>query len=311
MEVMSMKRIALILLVLVTAVSFAACNAEDSGSFGVTGRSPGSFSDSEELRANSYGGEGYVSNKAAPAAPMSNADPEASEDLRKIIRNASLDMEAKDASELFAKLTAYCSEQGGYEFSSDVKHYETYTVISATLKLPPRALESFIAYAGEHGTVINSKTDSQDVTEEFYDIQTRLETKRRSLEQYYALLGNADTIDDILKLQRIIDDLTEDIEASEGRLRLLDGLSDMATVRILIRQENDPITIRREIDWSALSLGDMGYLIQYGFVSLMGVVVTALQWLVIVLAVTSPLWLTAGIIVCVVIRRGKKKKAPR
>ncbi|MCL1823324.1 MAG: DUF4349 domain-containing protein [Oscillospiraceae bacterium] len=242
------------------------------------------------------------------ALPTGNNPQEAA---RKIIRDAYMDIEAENASLLYASLSAYCKFLGGYEFQTDIQNYEEFSVIQATLKIPPEKLDDFMTYAGENGKIINSKINSNDVTDNYYDMKTRVEIKRRSLESYYKLLENAENLSSIISLQRTIDGIIEDIESYEGKIRVLDSLSEMATVRLLIKQENDPEPIeevREDVEWDALDADDMGYFIKSGFISVVNFFVSIFQWLIIALAVASPIWIPIGIITFIIIVRNKKKR---
>jgi hypothetical protein len=253
---------------------------------------------------------GGVYNRATVPQPAPGSAGELRDSVaeRKIIWNASMDIEAEDAAGLHERLASRAAALGGYEYANEIRHYEGYSVVHATYKVPPESLRAFMEYAGQEGKIVNSILSSDDVTEGYYDAQIRLDTKRKSLERYYELLAEAESVEAILQLQRIIDGITEEIEALEGRLRMWDVLTDMATVRVTIRQQNDPVTLKREIVWSALTIDDMGYLIQSGFVTVTGAAVTVLQWLLIVLLVSSPLWLLVLILLWFFWWRPRRKR---
>lgn len=231
---------------------------------------------------------------------------------RKVIRNAFLTVEAdseQNITELYAQLSARCNEIGGYEFSCDIDNSERYSNINAVLKIPPEKLDEFTDFIGTQAKIIRSSVSSDDVTDEYYDLETRLDTKRRSLERYFALLENADTTEEIIQLQRTIDSITEDIEATEGRLRVLKELIGMATVTLSVFQENDPA--RHDVEWGALGAEDMGYYIKNGFIGLISIIWGCIQWIAIILIITCPLWIPATVIVVLLLRRQKAKKAKR
>ena len=225
---------------------------------------------------------------------------------RKIIRNASLEIVAEDASSLYKNIVDHGAGLGGYEHSYSISNYETYSVIYAVFKIPPEKLSDFIDFIGECGEVINTSLNSEDITENYYDAETRLETKRKSLDQYYQLLQKASNVEEIVYIHRIIDGITEDIESYEGRLKLWNSQINMSTVNIRIRQDNDPLQFRKEISWNTLNAGDMGYLIKRGFVSITNSIVSVLQWFVVILIGYSPLWiiLAAGVFL---LRKLRKK----
>jgi hypothetical protein len=243
---------------------------------------------------------------------------------RRIIRNANLRVETveRSAAELYADFVAQAVLLGGHEFSS-VTNQESHTQnsrgritsrVTAILRVPPENLDAFLAYINENSRVLTSSIDSEDVTAEFYDLTTRLATKRSTLTAYFTLLENAESLEDILRIQRMIDQITEEIEAMQGRLNVLNNRVNMATVRLDVSHvteftvEEEPEE-RREVDWSALSISDMGWLIRNGFVSVVNTLATVLQWLIIIIAVTAPLWIPVVAIVWVLTKRSRKKRA--
>ena len=225
---------------------------------------------------------------------------------RKIIRNASLEITAEDAANLYKNIVNYGTGIGGYEHSYSMVNYETYSVINAVFKVPPEKLGIFVKFVGENGEIINSSMSSEDITDNYYDTGTRLNTKRKSLEKYYQLLAEARGLEEIVYIQKIIDGITEDIESLEGRLNLWNSQVNMATVSLYIRQNNDPIQIRQEINWNTLSTEDIGYLIKRGFFSVTNTIISLLQWIIIILIGYSPLWISAGVVIWIVLKKWKK-----
>ena len=81
---------------------------------------------------------------------------------------------------------------------------------------------------------------SNDVTEEFIDIQTRLKTKKEVRDRYIDVLRNkAGDVKDIIRAEEAIRKITEEIEAKEGRLRYLKDKLSYSTITATIYQEVD------------------------------------------------------------------------
>jgi ACT domain-containing protein len=160
--------------------------------------------------------------------------------------------------------------------------------------------------------VINSLTESDDITDSYYDTQTRLKTMELSLENYYTYLDKASTIDESLQVQNQINQLTVEIESLKGKLSLWDSLLAESLVTIRLRQANDPVKIKKEINWAALTFADMGYLMKSGLMQVVNVLVGVVQWLAIVLVAAAPIWIVGLIILLLVrrrIRKNRQKKA--
>lgn len=227
--------------------------------------------------------------------------------IRKIIKNGSLNLEANDVDKAYANILSHAIENGGYEFSHRKTDRNGYMSIEAVIKISPEKLDDLMSYAGSVAVIINSATSSDDITDEYYDIQLSLETKRKALESYYKLLENTKELNDILKIQAEINKLIEEIEVSEGKIRLWDQLVSESRLSITINEVNDPFKPKKQVDWSALSFSDMGTIIKNGFTTVSNIIVAIFQWVIIILASISPLILIAGIIL-VVLRLKKKNK---
>jgi archaellum component FlaC len=217
----------------------------------------------------------------------------------------------QDASILYKNIVDFGTGIGGYEHNYSISNYESYSVIHAEFKVPPEKLSIFVNFIGESGDVINSSMNSEDITENYYDATIRLDTEIKSLERYYDLLSKAVGSDEIVKIQRIIDGITEEIEALEGRLKVWNSQVSMATVSLYIRQNNDPIQIRKEINWNTLSFDDMGYLIKRGFFSITNTFISILQWLIVIIIGYSPLWIIIAICALLFVIWKKKKNAKK
>lgn len=227
---------------------------------------------------------------------------------RKVIKNVNLELEAKDVKAVYDQILAYAAARGGYEFSRDQQTYNEQIIISAQIKIDPRQLDDFIAFIDTVCEVVSEKSTSSDITADYFDAKTRLATMERTLQTYYDFLETAQNIDESLKVQQQIDQLTLQIETLKGRISLWDSLLAESTVSIYLRQVVDPVEAKREINWSTLSLDDMGYLIKAGLMTVLNALVVFLQWIAIIIAVTSPLWIVALVVILVIRRRRQQRR---
>lgn len=85
--------------------------------------------------------------------------------------------------------------------------------------------------------VARNNVTAEDVTEEFVDIQTRLKTKRQLENRYLELLKQAKTMKDILELEQVLQQIREEIEAKEGRLKYLRNQVAYSTIRLEMYEE--------------------------------------------------------------------------
>jgi hypothetical protein len=72
----------------------------------------------------------------------------------------------------------------------------------------------------------------QDVTEEFLDVEARIKTKKELEQRYIKILNKANTVSEILNIERQIGELRTDIERFEGRLKYLKSQISFSTLNI-------------------------------------------------------------------------------
>lgn len=300
-----MKKIICLLtaLTLAVAVLFAGCGkaAKIESSYGMENGSeefPGDMA-YDEVSKSSEEAFGLTADSLSSKTPLA----------RKIIQNASVDVQTDDSLALYKSLAEWAQANGGYEDSKNQFKSGDATVVEATLKLPPEQVEAFLDFVAQSGEVINCSTESQDITDSYYDVQTRLESKRKSLQSYYELLNRASTVEEIGTVQSYINQITEEIEALTGRIKMWDSQVSYASVRVYIREYTDAVKIKKDISWNTLTFDDMLYMMKSGFLGAVNFLASALQWLLIAVIAVIPILLPIAIVIFLLRRRRKKKKA--
>jgi len=94
------------------------------------------------------------------------------------------------------------------------------------------------------------KITSNDVTEEFVDLQSRLATKREARSRYMDILRNkTGEIADVIAAEEAIRKITEEIEAKQGRLRYLQNRVSLCTIDLRIYEtveyEKPPVVFHK------------------------------------------------------------------
>ena len=106
-------------------------------------------------------------------------------------------------------------------------------VTSIKVKLPPdrydAAMRQIRALAVE---VTSEKATTQDVTEEFSDVQTQLASLEATHAQLLELLKKAQTIDEILKINEKVAQTKAQIDRLKGRETFLQRSSELATITV-------------------------------------------------------------------------------
>jgi hypothetical protein len=173
------------------------------------------------------------------ARDASGAIPEISNVDRKIIYNVSLDLIVRDTEATFDEVQRLTQELGGFISQSNLwSDDEGHPLASVTVRVPVDRLDEALAqYRALAVDVERESVDSQDVTEEYVDLQARLTNEQRTEAELLELLesrSKTGRTEDILEVHRELSQVRSQIEQIQGRIRYLENLSDMATVRITL-----------------------------------------------------------------------------
>jgi hypothetical protein len=106
-----------------------------------------------------------------------------------------------------------------------------------TVRVPVAKYSEFVDAAGRLGETLHVRTDAQDVTEQFVDLEARLKNKRVEEERLQEhLKSSTGKLEDILAVEKELSRVRGEIEEAEGRRQKLTNLADLATVTVSLRE---------------------------------------------------------------------------
>ncbi len=179
---------------------------------------------------------------------------------RQIIKTANYRIQVKNVDESSRRANQLAEKHGGYVSESALTNSNYQITNTITIRVPAVRFDSLLNDLGGEAIFTQYKRiSSQDVTEEYVDITTRLKTKKEVRDRYVDILRNkAKTVADVLQAEEQIRIIQEEIEAKEGRLRYLKDQVAMSTVHLELYQEieykPEPDVYRRSF-WSKLISG--------------------------------------------------------
>ena len=161
----------------------------------------------------------------------------------KIIRTLNVFGETKAFDNAIADIEAKISENGGYIEKSEINGGEslssnrrTSKQASFVVRIPADKLDSFFEQAKGILNVTKKTETSSDVTLEYYDTKSRLETLQTKKAALDEMLTKAENLDDLLKIQNSLYDVIADIEAYQSKLNLYDNKVNYSTVNLNIEE---------------------------------------------------------------------------
>ena len=179
----------------------------------------------------------YGMAEEAYEAPAANAVPEPVEGPsnyeRKLIRTGNVTLEVKTVSDAEEKISSWAKSLGGYVTNANTWEYGA----NFTVRVPSARFDDAMAAVGNFGRVTNRSVSSEDVSDNYYDMKFRLETKYILRDKLTSYLNQAKDIKDLLEIERQLNQVMQDIESTESRFKRLSGQIDFSTIYINMQFE--------------------------------------------------------------------------
>lgn len=213
---------------------------------------------------------------------------------RKLIKTGDVSFKTKSLTETKKQITEALKAAGGYIAKENAYDYSENPSENLTVRVPAKNFDAFLNRILEGVDELDSKNiDISDVSEEFVDMEARLKNKKQLETKYQELLGKANNMDDILRIEKEISYIREDIESTEGRLKYLSNQVSYSTLTIhYYEKRSSGFNFGGKLG-DALKNGGTGFL-----------------WFLIVMVQLWPLWLIGGFIwwfIVWLIRRRKSR----
>lgn len=152
---------------------------------------------------------------------------------RKLIKNGSLSMETSSTKKAKAEIEKICKEMKAYISSENQFNYEDRLQFNTVIRVPANHFDELTSKVEALASHVESKNIStDDVTEEFIDIEARLKTKKELETRYREILKQAHTVTDILAIESQIGSVRSEIESMEGRLKYLKNQVSFSTLTL-------------------------------------------------------------------------------
>ena len=171
---------------------------------------------------------------------------------RKIIRNADITIEVPSTRDAQHRVTSIAEAHGGFVVTSEAKQRESNDPAQRTLdiKLVVRVPSNQFGVAFDEiknlaGNSPEEHVTSQDVTEDFIDLEARIKTQKALEIQFLEIMRQANRIADALEVQRQIAEVRTVIEQLEGRKRFLENRSSLSTINVNIQAPKPVIAVTK------------------------------------------------------------------
>lgn len=171
---------------------------------------------------------------------------------RIVIKNASLSIVVKEPNKTMDAIGKMAEEMGGFIVSANLYQTNLGSGVevpraSITIRVPAEQLDEAIGrIETESDHPVESKTiDSQDVTSEYVDLQSRLRNLEAAEAQLAEIMDEAYETEDVLSVYNELVRVQEQIEVIKGQIKYYDESARFSSISVEIIHEGEiePLTI--------------------------------------------------------------------
>lgn len=173
----------------------------------------------------------------------------------KIIKNANVRFRIKNLDSCTTQTQRLILKWNGYVANMQYLQDDYKLENRMMLKVPAKNFDYLLLELTELADFVDYKNIStQDVTQEYVDLTTRLATKKQVKARYDQILRNkAKTVEEVLQTEEKLRVLQEEIEAAEGRLKYLSNQVSLSSIQLDFYQK---VAIKKERESYAMTFGD-------------------------------------------------------
>lgn len=208
---------------------------------------------------------------------------------REIIYTGRIVLEVDDFEAARRNVSEAARVRGGFVSESraqlhrvDEQPYRTGVVV---LRVPSENFSVLMEEVEAGGTVVDSETSSEDVTDQLVDVEARLSSLRAERDRLRELFEGANETQDVLAVEERLSEVQTEIERLEARQQSLERQVAYSTITVELREEPPEEDVERWYD-----VGPIAAFLE----SIDGVVVT-LRALVVGLAYLAPYLVVFGV----------------
>jgi hypothetical protein len=230
---MKMFRNKLILSIIAIAIVFA--TAFFVGSFLI------SDSPVVTYRGDSASGPRIISEAPAPIPASESIDYVTVQD-RMIIYNGYISLETDDIDGTLNRIRSLAEGYNGYVAGTSRSMIGNQALADITIRIPQNRFRSTIDDILTYGKVLDERSTSEDVTEQYIDLKARLKNLEILEESLADLLNRTATIEEILKVEQELARIRGEIDSLQGQLNYLERNVTMSMIKVSLREPLSPFT---------------------------------------------------------------------
>lgn len=165
-------------------------------------------------------------------AEGSDATADLRVDQRAIVYTGSMRVQVPDVEQAAREAIALTTASGGFVGSDQRRSANGNATVELTLRVPAAKFTTVVEQVAELGKRQRQEISTEDVTEVTVDLDARITTQRARVENARRLLGEAQSISDLVSLENELARREADLASLEAKKRRLADLTALSSIAV-------------------------------------------------------------------------------
>ncbi len=247
---MKRKTLAALAAILALALALSSCgakSAETDGSYDRpwVGDMPGNSADAAPSEPEAPSGDWDGDNWSDVMDEAASAAKPTADLAEKMIYSASVTVETTDfegavrtVSDMLDRYGAFLesSSVSGKSYEAEYFGYNSYRTARYTIRVPVKNFTAMRDAMGDVGFVLNVETYNENITQRYYDVQSRLDAYTIEQERLMEILAKCETVSEMIEVESRLSQVRYEIESCETTLRGWQNDVDYSTLDVTVRE---------------------------------------------------------------------------
>jgi len=153
---------------------------------------------------------------------------------RQVIYQATVSLEVDTVPSALTRVQTIAKSLGGWVDNISSYGGQTQTQATITIRVPQDQFFTALDNLQSLGTVQSQNVSSQDVTEQYIDLEARLKSSQLEKQSLQALLAKVATVNDEILIQGQLTQVQSQIESLQGQINYIQNRVDMASITVAL-----------------------------------------------------------------------------
>ncbi len=190
-------------------------------------------------------GEGYYQDSMMATksmdlsvAPMSDQSFNGAQYGQQVIKTASLSLHVDDVRKQSDAIKAMIQGLAGYVDDSNINRYDGSYTANMTLRVPSDKFDSTVASLKALAVYVNNEySNSEDVTQYYNDLDSKIKNREALELQYLEVLKKANDVDAIVSITKALADVRSEIESLQIEKKGYDNRIQYSSISVSLEED--------------------------------------------------------------------------